>query len=152
MKPHPRIQAAVKWGGTVATLLCVTAWGASERWDVRFYAHPWLMSLEPGGVSITHDPATMWRMPPGWYVLQRTVWTSRIWRPHWEAVAPRTCVVVPFWLPLVFTLSASLAVWNKDAAARRRTRAGACARCGYVLAGLEASTPCPECGANHPAS
>jgi hypothetical protein len=137
------------WGGAIATLLLVAAWGSSERWDMLYYRHPWLVKVEPGGVDISRDPATMWRMPPGWHVVPRTDWRARIWRPTWEASAPRTSVTVPFWLPAVFTLGASLAAWRRDAAARRRACAGACARCGYSRAGLDAGAACPECGSKH---
>ncbi len=56
-----------------------------------------------------------------------------------------TAVHVPHWL-LVIVFAAPWASHARHARARRRIRAGQCARCGYDRAGLAPEKACPECG------
>lgn len=135
------------WSGLVLTVLLVVVWGASERWHVIMYNHPWMVGTRAGGIDIARDSVTMYRMPPGWYATRRTDGVPRMWRPTLEVGANRLHTEVPFWLPAIFTLSASLGAWRLETLARRRERAGACPRCRYSRAGLPAISPCPECGA-----
>lgn len=57
-------------------------------------------------------------------------------------------VLIPHWLPLVLATSPWLYAWFTFRS--RRRRAGLCAKCGYDRQGLEAPTPCPECGTTAP--
>lgn len=133
------------------TGLLLVSWGASERWRVFWYSHPWMAGMRPGGLDMTRDPVTMYRMPNGWYFTRGVDGVERVVWPKCEVEPNRVFVQIPFWILAVIAGSASFAAWRFEAAAQRRARAGACVRCGYSLAGLPVGAVCPECSAKTPA-
>jgi hypothetical protein len=68
------------------------------------------------------------------------------WWFVWQNLPGWAWVWVPLWVPTVPPLIATGAAWRLDAVARRRARAGCCAKCGYDLRGLREGAVCPECG------
>ena len=53
-------------------------------------------------------------------------------------------VLLPLWIPVLVFGATSYALWRWGAGLRNK---GACTKCGYDRAGLDAGATCPECGA-----
>ncbi len=140
----------MKWGGAVLSVVLVTVWIGSGWW---YAAYTWRGGAEVDvavGLVIVGqaDPAMNWPLP-GWDVGPREL--SYDWWFHGSA--DRSADLswwwfgTPLWLPTASLLLATAAAWRLDAIARRRARAGCCAKCGYDLRGLRDGVVCPECGA-----
>ena len=145
MRPHPRIRKTIKWGGLALCLLLAGVWVrsefATELWVASKWAALWhcgKVGVMPGSeVNRFRGYLRIWDDGPNF----RSWWCTFTQRPEgWW-------VTIPLWMPLAPTLLATAAAWRLDALARRRARAGVCAKCGYDRAGLAASAVCPECGA-----
>ena len=78
------------------------------------------------------------------YQQWRTFAASRI---RWELKNPlvHDVTILPWPFALASLLGGGWLLWS-GRRARRRAMAGVCHKCGYDLAGLAATTSCPECG------
>jgi hypothetical protein len=132
-------------------VLLAAVWIGS-RWSYVGYASQggacWV-SVSAGTVVIEHVTTGVWPNPP-------TRWNVLLQQPHLAWWFGRKSgpwgwsVGVPLWVPTVPLLLATGAAWRLDALARRRARAGCCAKCGYDLRGLRDGAVCPECGGPAP--
>src|SRR5262249_20025072 len=90
--------------------------------------------------------------PPQWVGLNIHRFDSANirWRWWWEfdegSLPHDWSVLVPIWMLALPSLLTSATAWRLDTLARRRARVGLCPKCGYNLAGLPPTSPCPECG------
>jgi len=74
-------------------------------------------------------------------------WKCGLRRPRWD-FGRDPYLDIPLWIPLgAFAVPAVIA-WARYRRRCDRTP-GACARCGYDLAGLARRSSCPECGLHH---
>ena len=142
------------WGGfgVIARLL---------RAEYGEYNGEWVTVLElQTGWPAPCLNATRWEHWRGGYTPRPPRWTSAASTPVWlRPGAPLPMLTVPRVLPYglrtagLATNAICYAVclwmlaiayqWGRRA---RRRRTGRCADCGYSLAGLPPSQPCPECG------
>ena len=156
MRPHPRIRAAVQWGGLGLTLLLAAVWVASAWWGCKYRFGPgtWLEG-GTGLVQFVHnqDPSTDGWWNPGLRAYRfktpqmywRFQWSYKPVYP-WSASSRVLSITVPLWSIAVATAFSSALAWR---ASRRavRLRPHSCRCCAYPRAGLAAGAPCPECGA-----
>ncbi len=153
MKSHPRIRKTVKWGGAVLTVLFLTIWISSRWWYLDYLSRggTWTVGVSEGTVSIGQVTPSGWpNPPPPWYYGFLDPPLHLAWWFDWGSLPPSDWwFFVPLWVPAAATLLATGAAWRLDALARRRARAGCCAKCGYDLTGNTTGI-CPECGAAAP--
>ncbi len=64
--------------------------------------------------------------------------------PQGEATLNGSCIVVPFWLPLLLAAAAPIGFLAARVRRSRRSRLGHCSTCGYDL--RASPYRCPECG------
>ncbi len=163
-----RVRWAAKWAGLALSVTCLLVIVAShfykaERLDDR--PGSWLRRITVfyGGLELQIDTSEdAWSADldrvPGLRAYTRTlerrtlarnVYRRRgwLWVPDWEHRSLISGVLVtvhvPLWMVQVVLAVPTAWLWRRD---RRRARAGLCAACGYDLAGLAPSAPCPECG------
>ena len=143
----------VKWGGPMVALMLSFAWWRSgTTWMTHVGPGDWTITLAWGKFGIAYEPGIMAMteqltgvaMPRGLANIQRP------WGMHWSFSGTwepgRKAVVVPMWFPTIIVAGLSALAWQMEFAARRRARAGNCAKCNYSRVGLASTTPCPECG------
>ncbi len=122
-----------------------------ERFNVTVCQAGWPMRcLESiDFVEIKRD--LTWTRTVGPMGIELPLHSSTTWPGEAGAVLP----LGPIWLGLLantlfYAYLIALPVLSIRAArVVRRRRRGACESCGYSRAGLDASTPCPECGASN---
>ena len=155
MRPHPRIRAAVQWGGLFLTLLLAAAWLVSVRWCVAVSAGPIEVSLGSGVIGVGWEEP--WSWPGGlfwgvasaepltwWFGFEQTTFWINVNRAGpppagWTPTLTHTRVSAPIWCLALLSAVSSVAGW-------RAARQGMCDRCSYPRAGLAVGAPCPECG------
>lgn len=130
------------WGLTLLAGVIMLVYAA----NMPFYSGSRIGAV--GAWRLEHGRLTVYRLPfastESFYIAINNEGLRFL--PDWRLAAWRDwSVAVPLWLPFVATLALAAREWRLPA--RRRPRPGACAACGYSLAGLEAPAACPECGA-----
>ena len=80
---------------------------------------------------------------PPWPWLPKRITTS-----PWPGI---DAVLVPLYIPFTLLALPTALLFHRDRRSVRWAIAGRCRRCGYNLAGLPPTTPCPECGRRAPA-
>ena len=149
MRRHPRISKLVKWGGLVLFLLTAAAWTLSMFGGLYLRTYPrtnggWSsgIDLARGAVSIGMVIYAPRPAEVQWQTFQVGFWCH--WKMDWRVDSTLEYLRVPLWMPgPVFATISSIA-WRLDC--RDRRRGHLCPSCGYDLAGLAPSRPCPECG------
>jgi len=132
-----------KWGGTILTVLLLTAWMVSIR--LRVYLSIGATSLYLAGGAVGCDPRHR--------DFETFKWFDFGWSMGWEFMeelplirfSPQLAVRVPLLIPFLIVAIATAYLWERD----RRAPRGHCVACGYDLTG-NTSGVCPECGAPAP--
>ena len=135
-----RARRIVKWGGLVLCVVIVAAWGLSTVCDVVYRPRSCRVSLTAGAARVDVAPYAA-RTP----YIRRRLGRGLFWLPfhnRWPDLveSPVHVVLVPLWLPFLFTAVPTVIAWRRD----RRPKPDHCA-CGYNLEG-NVSGKCPECG------
>jgi len=135
---HRALRLSLKGASFAVAVVCVCGLLVSIRYVVYH-------SGQSGIIGLSHGCVNVWTVlpPPGRHTVSRPVgWQSMrrtgpfIWTPRTDL----SNLFVPLWLPAVAATAVFL--WAR----RRMPRPGACYFCGYDVAGLHPSSPCPECG------
>ncbi len=134
------------WGGLVVAALLIVAW-TSMLWVRVYYLCPSgnQFGLERGCLVYTtfHEPTRLY-LTPGWHAFSTN--EQFAWRPDWYSSPLCAFGDIPLWLPFLLVALPTALAWRLDILVRRRAVSGKCKSCGYSLAGLAPTAPCPECG------
>ncbi len=149
-----RIRRTAKWAGLVLCVLIASIWAASyglciKRIDMRPGLRVDSLMLVSGVVSVRRIhvyPAGPSWVSPEWslgpVISSERYFSLRLY--YWADTRLRWfMLIVPLWIPLAICAAPTAWLWWRD---WRRARPGHC-KCGYDLAGLAPTAPCPECGA-----
>lgn len=145
MKPSPKTLKTAKWAGAVGCVLLALVWIGSYWWDVRWQSQArFRFEVCSGGVVArawhsSDIPRTGWKH-------SRSTGAFRWWIDS-RSGSTHQWIFVPLWVLVVPAVISTAVVWRRDVVLRRRTRAGLCSACGYDRRGIDAASPCPECGA-----
>ena len=150
---RPKIRAAIKWSGAVATVLLLAAWVGSA-WCVCGVSNSagTFAGISDGEIVIVWEsPLSLKPFEGAKWIFGREnrfpfSWWFHSYDDPWTGVFWRT-VYVPVWFPALLTGAPTLWMWRNDRRRRLRERAHACSKCGYSRTGLPVGRPCPECGA-----
>jgi len=145
-----RTRRILKWTGVGLSLLILTSWAISLKYEASVVISPnWVVAFGRGFVGggiarlnartsfgesnglQEHSSADLGFKWPDIAINVRT-------GPH-DVVS---FAFLPFWLVLLLTALPTAWLWHRD---RRRIRPGCCIRCGYDLTG-NTSGVCSECG------
>lgn len=149
MHRRRRVRRLMKWGGAGLFALTAVAWTLSMFGGLYFRTFTkkqagwsWSIDLARGAVST----GFVWYFPRptevSWEPFRAGFWS--FWKMDWRVDSNVKYLRVPLWMPgLLFATTSSIA-WRLDR--RDRRRGHRCPFCGYDLAGLAPSSPCPECG------
>ncbi len=133
---------------SIAAALVLTL--AASGWRRLFYetaAGSWI-GVGDGSLDVGHAEPSRWGgQGPGvhiedggmqyeWWVTTETVFFPDVW-----------IVTIPLWMFAVLAGVPGAVLFTLGCRARRRAKAGACAKCGYDLRASASGAPCPECGA-----
>lgn len=147
---YERIRNTLKWSITVLTAVVVIAWLASGWFSVVYQEFAGRYSLEFGQVSFDDqfvEEMVSWTEHGsdynGWHVSKPSGGMPKF---SWRYYAGTSNLSIPLWPVVLVMCGMSGLWWRSDAIARRRTRRGRCATCGYDRSGLAQDVKCPECG------
>jgi hypothetical protein len=141
--------------GLIVVAALLVAWGLSAI-TMTYYLSPsgdWVANLAGGRVGVGYAPGMIAQFeqrtgtPTPRGVQSLRVPTRMQWLPNFQWRPAEKGIGIPLWCPLVLVGSLLVKSWWKDVATRRRARLGGCNSCHYSRDGLDATAPCPECGA-----
>lgn len=152
-----RFIRVLKWTALAAALFIAGVWAGGNR-----TAFQWMQPLggppisafgESGGVLVLvdspylADPTTRNEMRRDFRGVARSWLEERM--PYAQTNVQGTLfIAIPYWLPTLMLASLAVSLFWLDHRRTRRFGIGRCPACNYTLAGLPATTPCPECGTN----
>lgn len=96
--------------------------------------------------NLTYDDRPGPSPPPrGFWIFSRGPWVPTLWWFTWSVNPPYRTIWIPLWMPTVFVIIPTAAMWWFSMC---RTRSDSCAHCGYDRSGLVGGNDakCPECG------
>lgn len=154
-----RARRALKWSGTLFTVLLLMIYVASVWWSIVLWMNQRRCVVAVAGAVFYSrvDPpgsaSPSARQPGLKWSIERLERSAIVWMPKYEeatfdASRPRRVhgsyedLWIPLWIPLVLIAVASVLLWWLD---RWRPLPGHCRKCGYDLTG-NVSGRCPECG------
>lgn len=147
MAKRSRTRRILKWGGFIACVLIVVAWGGTLYWVVGYFWDGGGAAVGESGVCfyrICGRSGGYWRVTSTLLPFRRILPQVRSSRGRTPATSGITVtrVCVPLWLPFLIAATPTAFLFWRD---YRRYPPGHCQSCGYNLTGNE-SGRCPECG------
>ena len=145
MRIRTAIRKFVKWGGAALAVVLLVVWIGSAWYGV---ISPGFGRQQVGVLAGTFfwqsyvDPDRA--LPAAFF--SRPTRKPFTWRFRYMDGDDGFSFLIPLWFPLLLTIIPTGFAWRPDIIARRRSRRGACMKCGYARSGLAAGAVCPECG------
>jgi hypothetical protein len=139
----PRFRA---WIGPALILLIGSAW-VSTRWYASALAVGCVsVGVNDGGFKFNVYNQKLIKPSSGLHVVRNPLPLAWKWKPVFRRNPTSTLVWIPLWMPLTLVVVATAVGGTLRVRGRIRRRFGHCPKCGYDLRGLQAGSPCPECG------
>lgn len=150
-----RARRIVKWLLALVSLVLILAGVASSRYLGFGVVAPYGLHIQcsAGGIGISYGTDQTTKSAPGGFHFWCTDPFPEPFDflPHWRVnatwprilgFAPRKCLMIPLWIPLVLALCGLAFIrWTE----RPTALPGHCPKCGYNLM-ANVSGQCPECG------
>ena len=157
LKLRRKFRSAIKWIGTVLSVLLVIVWAGSAWFHLSYSAwkattinsYDVALELTDGQICLTWVPPLsgpyirgLWKFGP------KGIWMN--WGFNSVTFHPGDpYIALPLWPLVLLTATPTAVIWGTDLRRQRRLARSQthCLTCGYSRTGLPGGgTTCPECG------